>query len=946
MIRKRRRKLNIGRFIIFLCVVTALLAGTVFVGIKAWNHFTGDNINISQWFDRFTNKEEAREPVLQEVLRTDLNVSVSFESADDLAKTTTIDPVPELKTAIGQKGIIGEPVSIRTTSEFEEAKITFKYDPSELGAAKVQNLRIFYYDDENRNLELVEEQSIDTSTNTVTANVSHFSIYLLADMSEWSKTWKDNLTKALPRAPDGKAIRKPLDMVYVIDSSGSMGPTPYGHSRYDYESDMNNDRIKQTQASIRLMANDDRAAVISFDSSAYLLQELTGNKDALIAAADRIGASGKTNIPCGIEQALEQLSSYGRKDANKYIVFLTDGKNTEGSDDVDWLINTAKQLQVKIFTVALGKNADRRLLEIIAEATGGDFYYADYAKQLKDKFMLIGEKVDLDIDVDTDKDGIPDWAEKKGYILQGTLMKVIAPTDPNNKDTDNDGVPDNIELGTVYYDPDTRLAYVSAEPLVYGKPHEPYRSDPTKKDRRYELDANWQVDIINAAMLKYQQGEITTEAYNAIFKEASDRLSAYYMASKGDILQAFIETEQYKFATEHMMDIELVQEIIRDAFQFEEQQTTGIMDAETCSNVAMIQILYKSQYPEIQVTGYFDPATRQLFEAIIDPNDSEVVQKKRILSRDEKLAANVFGIPLGAGQTVIGALQGLGELGAEAAIYTVFSPLTRGICEVSHSSGWMSDRRYNNMVDYLDRDQQQREQMFASIPANMWEGIRNDVANTIQLPANMLDPTKDIHDMASSYQSALNTALLAYGGSKSVKFTATKTFKGLVKAKNGTIKLLESDAIKALRVRFKDNRGALMPGAKDRVVVRKVDNAAEGAADASKRLEYLGATPGKASKTGQEVIKRMEQEGKIRKDPFGKTEFQASDGKWYDIKEADMAHKYDAVTWWNETGRYYGAKSPEVRKWMLDPNNYYLDHFSINRSQGAQLNENYLPPIK
>ena len=57
-----------------------------------------------------------------------------------------------------------------------------------------------------------------------------------------------------------------------------------------------------------------------------------------------------------------------------------------------------------------------------------------------------------------------------------------------------------------------------------------------------------------------------------------------------------------------------------------------------------------------------------------------------------------------------------------------------------------------------------------------------------------------------------------------------------------------------------------------------------------------------------------------------------------------MAHKTDAVTWWNEVGRDYGPKSKEVREWMLDSNNYYLEHYSINRSQGASLGRKYLPP--
>lgn len=116
---------------------------------------------------------------------------------------------------------------------------------------------------------------------------------------------------------------------------------------------------------------------------------------------------------------------------------------------------------------------------------------------------------------------------------------------------------------------------------------------------------------------------------------------------------------------------------------------------------------------------------------------------------------------------------------------------------------------------------------------------------------------------------------------------------------------------------------------------------------ASLREQYLGRTPGKGSRTGKEVIERMKAEGTVREGPAG-LEFKASDGKWYDISQADMAHKTDAVSWWNEVGREYGAKSPEVRNWMLDSDNYYLEHYSINRSQGAILGQTqqYLPPLK
>ena len=115
----------------------------------------------------------------------------------------------------------------------------------------------------------------------------------------------------------------------------------------------------------------------------------------------------------------------------------------------------------------------------------------------------------------------------------------------------------------------------------------------------------------------------------------------------------------------------------------------------------------------------------------------------------------------------------------------------------------------------------------------------------------------------------------------------------------------------------------------------------------SLREKYLGRTPGKNSRTGKEVQDRMRAEGKLR-EVDGKTKFMASDGNWYDISKADMSHNTDAVTWWNETGRQYGAKSPEVRSWMLDSDNYVLDHYSVNRSAGSILGQStkYLPPLK
>jgi hypothetical protein len=118
------------------------------------------------------------------------------------------------------------------------------------------------------------------------------------------------------------------------------------------------------------------------------------------------------------------------------------------------------------------------------------------------------------------------------------------------------------------------------------------------------------------------------------------------------------------------------------------------------------------------------------------------------------------------------------------------------------------------------------------------------------------------------------------------------------------------------------------------------------------RRAYMGDTPSKYSTVGDEVVARMRANGQIRGNGDllpgnpNNLEVLGPDGKWYRIDETiDMAHNSpdDAVLWWNETGRFYGARSPEVIEWMNDPKNYTLMPRGPNRAAGARLRVTYLP---
>lgn len=148
-------------------------------------------------------------------------------------------------------------------------------------------------------------------------------------------------------------------------------------------------------------------------------------------------------------------------------------------------------------------------------------------------------------------------------------------------------------------------------------------------------------------------------------------------------------------------------------------------------------------------------------------------------------------------------------------------------------------------------------------------------------------------------------------------------------------------AVNATRTTWQD----FLAEAEARVNAVKTEYGGVDVYNMSKRLDYMGSTPGKYSSVGEEVMIRMAEEGKLRVNN-GNVEIRNSLSQWVDINTTDMSHSKDAVKAWNEGLYQTGPKSPEVRQFMTDPLNYELDSSAINRSKGASLGETYRPPEK
>jgi len=136
----------------------------------------------------------------------------------------------------------------------------------------------------------------------------------------------------------------------------------------------------------------DRAFIVSFDNEPYLLSKLTGRKDKLVRAFSGLRAEGSTALYDAIIYGLYQFTGVKGK---KALVILTDGKDTASKFDYDTLVEYVKKSGLAIYAIGLKiSGADIEVkykLNKIAQATGGQTFYIDSAKNLETVYRQIND---------------------------------------------------------------------------------------------------------------------------------------------------------------------------------------------------------------------------------------------------------------------------------------------------------------------------------------------------------------------------------------------------------------------------------------------------------------------------------------------------------------------------------------------------------------------------
>ena len=143
---------------------------------------------------------------------------------------------------------------------------------------------------------------------------------------------------------------------------------------------------------------------------------------------------------------LQAHTETSEDEIGKMIILISDGGMLDELDDPlnENLLTEAKNADIKIYTVGVGAEVDEEILHKIAEATGGEYYYASTNEEISNLSTKIGAARAKDIDMtDSDEDGLPDVFEIAGMQVQ---EGGIVYTAWDNPDTDGDGLLDGEEI--------------------------------------------------------------------------------------------------------------------------------------------------------------------------------------------------------------------------------------------------------------------------------------------------------------------------------------------------------------------------------------------------------------------------------------------------------------------------------------------------------------------
>lgn len=174
----------------------------------------------------------------------------------------------------------------------------------------------------------------------------------------------------------------PVSVVLALDASGSMKKAA---------------PVAQEAARrfVQALRPEDQLAMLMFADASELVHELSTDRQLSLSAIDKYQAKGGTALYDALSDSLLRLKE---KEGRRVVVVVTDGRDEDNpgtgpgsSRSFEDVLKYAKETDAVVYGIGIGDKVDRKVLETLATASGGQAYFPEDVSKLDEPYRRIVE---------------------------------------------------------------------------------------------------------------------------------------------------------------------------------------------------------------------------------------------------------------------------------------------------------------------------------------------------------------------------------------------------------------------------------------------------------------------------------------------------------------------------------------------------------------------------
>jgi Ca-activated chloride channel homolog len=176
----------------------------------------------------------------------------------------------------------------------------------------------------------------------------------------------------------------PVSIVFALDTSGSMRKVA-------------EDVKSAARSFVQALRPQDPLGLILFSDRAQFAHDITTNRSWSLDAIAKYQALGGTALYDAVYNALMRLRGI---EGRRVVVVMTDGRDENNRGDgpgstrsLEDVRERLKSVEATVFTIALGTNIDRALLERLAAESGGEAAFPQDVSALPQEFRRVVENL-------------------------------------------------------------------------------------------------------------------------------------------------------------------------------------------------------------------------------------------------------------------------------------------------------------------------------------------------------------------------------------------------------------------------------------------------------------------------------------------------------------------------------------------------------------------------